>query len=536
MESELAAARRQRDAAVARAEEAEARGEALKAKLAELAALLYGDSSERRNQGSAGGDEGGSAGDAEAAGGDGQSAAQPRGGSGGGGRRRGQQPGRRGHGRRSYGHLPGEEERHEPEAGELACDRCGAEYVAFGEEQREELDWEVRVVQRIHRRPRYRRTCDCGEAKGVVAAPPVASPTGRGRLAAGFLARLMVCKFVLGLPVNRVRMLLAGEGADLAAGTLTGALREVGRLLAPLAAAIRARNAAAAHLHVDETSWKVFEAVAGKANPRWWLWVFAGADTTAFAVKPSRGAGVLAEHLGVDLDADTPVLPDGRELIVSSDFYTPYQRLGREVTELSNTWCWAHMRRYFLRAGQNHGELAGWAHGWLERTDTLFAVYRRWALAAAGSEDEVEAAGEIAAVTGEMDQLRHAQAADPELPEPAQEVLATLGRQWEGLTAFLYHPAVPLDNNRAERALRTPVVGRKNYHGSQAGWSAELAADAWTITATAAQNGLNPQAYLHTYLQACADAGGTAPAGEALARFYPWAAAEADRTRWSHPP
>lgn len=532
LEREREAACEQRDAALARAEQAEAREEALRAKAAHLAALLYGDSSERRSTlGSYGGDdpEGVSAGDGEAGAGEGEGRSR-------GGRRRGQQPGRAGHGRRDYGHLPCEEIIHEPDPAELICG-CGAAYEHFGEERREELDCEVRLWRRLHRRPRYRQTCACGQATGVVAAAAVASPTGQGRFAAGLLARLVVAKFLHGVPVNRMRLMWAGEGADFAVGSLTGALREVGGLLAPLAGVIRERNAAAGHLHVDETSWKVFVAVAGKANHRWWLWVFAGPDTTAFAVKPGRGSGVVAEHLGVDLDAEVPVLPHGGELVLSSDFYPPYQRLGRDVAGLSNSWCWAHMRRYFLRAGQNHPQvLGGWAEGWLERIDTLFAVHRKWALTPAGSAAEAEAAGEIAAVVGEIDRLRHAQQADPDLPGPAQEVLATLARQWNGLTAGLYDPAVPLDNNRAERALRTPVVGRKNFHGSRAGWSAELAADAWTILATAAQNGLNPQTLLADYLQACADAGGAAPAGQALARFSPWAPAEADRVRWSHPP
>lgn len=38
--------------------------------------------------------------------------------------------------------------------------------------------------------------------------------------------------------------------------------------LSPLNAVIHARNATAGHLHVDETSWSVLEAVAGKAQHR----------------------------------------------------------------------------------------------------------------------------------------------------------------------------------------------------------------------------------------------------------------------------
>ena len=44
------------------------------------------------------------------------------------------------------------------------------------------------------------------------------------------------------------------------------------------------------------------------------------------------------------------------------------------------------------------------------------------------------------------------------------------------------------------------MIGRKNFYGSGARWAADLAADVWTITATAAQNGLEPLPLLQDYI------------------------------------
>jgi transposase len=66
------------------------------------------------------------------------------------------------------------------------------------------------------------------------------------------------------------------------------------------------------------------------------------------------------------------------------------------------------------------------------------------------------------------------------------------------------------------------VIGRKNFYGSGAGWAAHLAADVWTVTATAARHGIEPLSLLTGYLDACAHAGGTAPAGAGLDPFLPW--------------
>ena len=108
-----------------------------------------------------------------------------------------------------------------------------------------------------------------------------------------------------------------------------------------------------------------------------------------------------------------------------------------------------------------------------------------------------------------IDRERHAQTANAHLMHPAAvKVLATLEREWEGLTRHREFPELPLDNNTSERALRGPVVGRKNFYGSGSKTSAELASRVWTITATTECAGLNPLVYLGAYLHACAQAGG----------------------------
>jgi hypothetical protein len=109
--------------------------------------------------------------------------------------------------------------------------------------------------------------------RGVLVAPPPPKPIRKGLFTATFLARLLVEKYVLGRPLCRIVAALRNDGLEVAEGTLVGVLKALSALLAPLDAAIRARNAAAGHLHVDETSWSVFEEVAGKDGHRWWLWL-----------------------------------------------------------------------------------------------------------------------------------------------------------------------------------------------------------------------------------------------------------------------
>jgi transposase len=68
--------------------------------------------------------------------------------------------------------------------------------------------------------------------------------------------------------------------------------------------------------------------------------------------------------------------------------------------------------------------------------------------------------------------------------------------RWKGLTRFVNDPRVPLDNNAIERALRGPVVGRKNHYGSRSLRGTQVVALFYTLCETAKLVGVKPHAYL----------------------------------------
>jgi len=109
-----------------------------------------------------------------------------------------------------------------------------------------------------------------GDRRPAAPPPPPKAITG-GRFTTGFLARLLAEKFVLARPAHRIAAALSFDGLEVADGTLAGVFAALEPLLAPLAAAITERNAAAGHLHADESRWNVFAATGGKDSHRWWL-------------------------------------------------------------------------------------------------------------------------------------------------------------------------------------------------------------------------------------------------------------------------
>lgn len=97
--------------------------------------------------------------------------------------------------------------------------------------------------------------------------------------------------------------------------------------------------------------------------------------------------------------------------------------------------------------------------------------------------------------------------------------MISLLSHWDGLTVFVDHSGVPLDNNASERGLRGPVVGRKNFWGAGKKWSADLTAFLYTLFATWSLSGLNLRTVLSDCLSVCARSG---KAPEDLRHWLPW--------------
>jgi transposase len=517
----------------------EAELERVSAELAVLQRLVFGRSSERSGPQPAAGDEDQS-GHGDAPGGRQPDDDRPRRG-----------PGGRA-GRRDYSHLPRVEVLWDFTEGGYCCPQCSSPFEAFGDHAAEQVDWRVTVRVVVHRRRRYRRRCRCAGPRTVTApGPPKA--ISKGRFSNGFIAMLLIERYVAGRSQNSLIVGLARQGAEISASTLIGTCTAAGALLAPLQEQIVARSRDSWHLHADETSWHVFTPDAGDGPARWWLWVFIGADTTCFVMDPTRAGAVLARHAGIDPDTGqlTPHADGGpRRLVVSSDFYTVYASAGRKTDGLINLYCWAHIRRYFVRAGDaNPTQLRYWTRDWLDRIKALYRAHDE--LTDAWNASVAPAPGHVAAEAAArlddaytawdraldaIDTTRQTQMKSPGLQQPAKNALATLDREWDGLTAHRDYPMISLDNNASERALRRPVVTRKNAYGSRTDDAARLAATVWTVTATAEQAGLNVLTYLTAYLDACGRNGGKPLTGPDLQRFLPWNASPADLQIWAQPP
>jgi transposase len=426
-------------------------------------------------------------------------------------RARGQQPGSKGHGRRAHDHLPTVFEPRALPDQDQCCGACGKPFEELpGTADGDILEIDVRAHRRRYQRQRYRRCCTCPGQPLVVTAPPPDKLIRKSNIGISLWVMILQRKFEFFQPLHRVLAELRSHDVHLAAGTITDGLQKLVPLFQPLYELLVEHNRSEKHWHCDETRWLVFAKRADKAGFAWTLWVFAAKESIVFVLDPTRSHDVPEGHLG-----------DEARGIASVDRYSSYKAMAQvKAGKILLAFCWAHVRRDFLVALISWSELTDWAWAWVEEIGLLYHLNDQ-RLAVHDDAAKFAAADHLVRAQVEhMRERRDTQLSQPTLRQPQRKVLNSLVNHWAGLTLFVDHPHVPLDNNTAERCHRGPVVGRKNFYGSGALWSGRLAAMLFSLFQTIQAWGMDVGKWLTAYLGACAKARGQPPPDPQ--RYLPW--------------
>src|SRR5438093_8372478 len=283
-------------------------------------------------------------------------------------RKRGQQPGTPGHGRSDRSTLPVVVEVHDMSEAAKHCPQCGEALAPFpGVEGCDIIEVQVQAHIRRIQRPRYQTTCRCAQRPGIVTAPPVPRVIPKSPLGVSVWTMVLLDKYLYSRPTHRLCQGLAHHGLPLSQGTITDGLQRLKGLFEPLMSVLHKRQMPEKLFHGDETRWAVFEEVAGKTGHRWYLWVMQSASVVFYRMAPGRGADVPKAHFA-------KLHKDLVDVVLVCDRYSAYKCLARDCDDLILAFCWAHVRRDFLKAARSWPELESWMFTWVEDIRELYRL------------------------------------------------------------------------------------------------------------------------------------------------------------------
>jgi transposase len=449
-------------------------------------------------------------------------------------RPRGQQKGSLGHGRTVRPDLPVVEEERDVAPEDKQCRICGQAYAPLSQtEDSKIVEIQVKAHVRLIKRRMYAQACHCNGVQGLITAPPAPRLIPKGVVGISVWTEVLINKFLFARATYNLCIDYSYRGLPIAQGTLTGGLKRMALLFKPLLTQLTEKQLTENLFHNDETGWKVFEAIEGKVGYRWYLWVTQSPSVVYYTMAPSRSGDIPIDYFsGLDKNLD--------QVIVVCDRYSGYKRLARENKVILLAYCWAHVRRDFLDAAKSWPDLEDWMFSWVKIIGELYML----------NDQRLETWDEAHVLENQtslfMDRQQVLEQAVKQMNEQCDnerekkglhtaqyKVLNSLKTHWQGLTVFVDNPQVPMDNNTAERRMRNPSMGRKNYYGSGSQWSAELAAMMFSLFQTILLWKLNPHHWLTYYLTSCAENGGHPP--EDISPFIPWLMSEEQKQTLAKP-
>ena len=149
-------------------------------------------------------------------------------------------------------------------------------------------------------------------------------------------------------------------------------------------------------------------------------------------------------------------------MILVCDRLSTYKKLARELDgKITLQWCWSHQRRDFIECAGGQVRLTEWCQRWIERIAEIYRLNdERLKHYDPGRECQTpEFDTAQSALKKALDALfAEAERELSDLPAGAREgkALRSLLNHREGLCVFVDQPQAPMDNNKAELALRGP--------------------------------------------------------------------------------
>lgn len=365
---------------------------------------------------------------------------------------------------------------------------CSGKLRHIRDEVSEKLEYiPARVVVNRYVRPQYSCTC----CQRVISGNMPAHIIPKGVAEPSLIAQLVISKHCDHMPLYRQQPVLARSDIHLPVSTMADIVGRAGAALTPLAESLHRMLLTRDVLHADETPLQILDTKKGGKSRPGYLWAYVSGEKSGPAIvcfdsQPGRSSRYAAEYLK---DWTGSLVVDG---------YPAYETLAGQNKEIALAGCWAHARRNFAdlykaskdpRAGIAVRQIAG-----LYRLEKKFRhrpveKIRQWRQRYARP------------VLEKLWQwLEQQKDACPESSALGKAITYALKRRVT-LSRFLEDGALPLDNNRCERAIRPVVMGRSNWLFAGSVAAGERSARIMSLLETAKMNGLDPHAWLTDVLK-----------------------------------
>jgi transposase len=375
-----------------------------------------------------------------------------------------------GHGPTAQPELEHVSEVFELDEPDRACPSCGERLQELqGQFETSEMIDVVNVRYRVVEIKRQKYVCSCGGCVETALGPERAIEGGRYSLP--FAIKVAVDKYADHLPLSRQSRILDRHGLGVSTQTLWDQISAVSGLLRPTYDRLYEVLMKEPVIGLDQTAWPALE----HKGKKWQMWCVTAPGAVYHRICNDKSADTFAEIVGK------------YQGTIVCDALSTHTAGARDGPGIELAGCWAHITRKFREAEVDFPQAA------IPR-DLIKVIYQIDARA-----NDLAHKAQLRADESKktLDRLEQWLKAQPMVPETSlTTAIAHTLRFWARLSRFVQDAKIPLDNNATERALRGPVVGRRNHFGSKSERGTQVAALFYSLIETAKLCSVNPSKYL----------------------------------------
>ncbi|RKZ58517.1 MAG: IS66 family transposase [Gammaproteobacteria bacterium] len=393
--------------------------------------------------------------------------------------------------------LPREVIVHDIDEADKICDGCGSGLHKMGEDKSEQLEFipaQIKVIE--HVRPKY--SCRHCEQQGtevkIKIAPVPVSAIPKSMATASLLSFIISNKYQYALPLYRQESLFKQYGIALSRQTMANWMLKLTPLLNRVVQRYQQILLQQSVIHADETPLKVIN----EDKVTSYMWVYCtGCDSPStdsdknkptnlvlYDYQPSRSGQCARDYLN---DYSGYLQVDG---------YAGYEKNNATLVG-----CWAHARRKFIEAqkAQVKGKTgkADWAINHIKKLYRIEADIKQ----KTAQEKQAIRKNQSMPLLNQLKTWLDKSALQVPPKSAVGKAIAYSLRQWPKLNRYTENGYLSIDNNRAERAVKPFVIGRKNWLFSNTPSGARASAMMYSVVETAKANGLIPFDYLRYLLE-----------------------------------
>lgn len=360
------------------------------------------------------------------------------------------------------------------------CPNCKSTLVKIGEEVTRQLEYTPAQFF-VKRYVRDKLACkNCHET--IVTADVPYQPIQKGMPGPGMLAHILTSKYADHLPLQRLKGIFKRSGLHLNANTMCDWIKSASTLLQSLFMVMLANILESQIVSTDSTGIVVRNGNK-KGRVKGNIWAYLGDE----------------DHPHVIFDYTASLSRDGPinflkkySGYVQADAHSVYDELFRE-NPVFEVGCMAHARRKFKQSLETERELAAYA---LETFQELYKIESESRKEGDSRDERLKRRKEEAVPILESFKKWLLKSQLKVLPKsPMGKAIAYTLKNWKALNRYTKNGIISIDNNHAERALRSIVIGRKNYMfaGSEAG--AKSAVVIYSFVESCKRNDIDPFEY-----------------------------------------